>query len=266
MPESEYPSHLPNAPLAEAIFELRWELEPRPPGIQHDPGFRLLLGRYYDRIRERYPFAQDLAVSQVPEDLAAYAVRHQFRAGKEAWPVTQLGPGILTVNETHAYEWDKFQPLLLESISATFESYPSDIRKFTPAHAELRYVNAIPIEDASAVILLDYLREKLHIDLSIQADLFENPNASKAAGSLNLNLGYELDQPKGVGTLLFATGTSEGKPALIWQIQVRSLKEHAPKSAEEFEPWLSAAHGLIEKWFFTLCDGPLLESFRRKPE
>ena len=45
---------LENKPLVEAIFELRWALEAQQPGIALDPGFRIFLGRYYDRVRAEY--------------------------------------------------------------------------------------------------------------------------------------------------------------------------------------------------------------------
>ena len=61
---------LPNKPLAEAIFEFRWALdEKRGQGIAVDPGFRLLLGRYYDRVKGHYPHVVDLPTAQIPEDL-----------------------------------------------------------------------------------------------------------------------------------------------------------------------------------------------------
>ena len=51
MSDSEIPAprDLPNKPLVEAIFEFRWALQSNPAG-GHDPGFRILLGRFYDRV------------------------------------------------------------------------------------------------------------------------------------------------------------------------------------------------------------------------
>jgi len=85
------PRPLVNKPLVEAIFELRWQLKSIEAGLPQDPGFRIALGRFYDRVAADYPIPVDLPTVQVPEDMAAYAVRHQFRAKKDGWPVTQLG-------------------------------------------------------------------------------------------------------------------------------------------------------------------------------
>jgi uncharacterized protein (TIGR04255 family) len=138
---------LPKKPLAEAIFELRWAPdETRVKGLTVDPGFRLLVGRYYDRVKADYPNVVDLPTAQIPEELAAYAVRHQFRASKDGRPVTQLGPGIVTVNETAAYSWATFKPRILSAVGALFESYPTEIAPCVPNEVMLRYLNAIPAQ------------------------------------------------------------------------------------------------------------------------
>src|SRR5437870_557567 len=101
------PRELRHKPLAEAIFELRWALGTgSSTGFEHDPGFRIFLGRYYDRVHQQYPFVVDLPTAQVPEDMTAHVVRHQFRARQNGWPLTQIGPGILTVNHNEEYTWD----------------------------------------------------------------------------------------------------------------------------------------------------------------
>ena len=88
IPESH---DLANKPLVEALFELR--VEARQNATRGTTAFRLLFGRYYERIRASYPEAEDLPSSAVPEIMTPYVVRHRFRASKEKWPVTQLGPG-----------------------------------------------------------------------------------------------------------------------------------------------------------------------------
>jgi len=45
---------LKNAPLIEALLEIRWELTKVGPDAFRDPGYRLAIGRLYDRIRDRF--------------------------------------------------------------------------------------------------------------------------------------------------------------------------------------------------------------------
>ena len=132
------PHKLPNKPLIEAIFELRWELlEREPHGIKTDPGFEILVGRYYERIKEEYPYIEKLPISEIPEVLTAHTVRHRFRAANNQWPVTQIGPGIITINETDGYVWNSFKPRIIKVLKAFFESYPSETNP-NPITTELR--------------------------------------------------------------------------------------------------------------------------------
>ena len=139
------PHDLPNKPLVEAIFELRWALKDQGTGLPpQDPGFRITLGRYYDAVKKEYPILVDLPSSQVPEEMTAYSVRHQFRVKENQWPLTQIGPGILTVNDTDAYTWPDFQSRIESVVDVIFKAYPSEIAKFKPTRLELRYMDAFP--------------------------------------------------------------------------------------------------------------------------
>ena len=177
---------LVNKPLAEAIFELRWSLdEKKVQGLSVDPGFRFLVGRYYDRVKADYPNVVDLPTAQIPEELTGYTVRHQFRASKDGWPVTQLGPGIVTVNETSAYAWATFKPRLLSAVSALFESYPKEIAPCVPNEVMLRYLNAIPLPAEADTTSLGFLREYLHTAVSVESTLFENTTVAESPIGFN---------------------------------------------------------------------------------
>lgn len=258
------PHELANKPLVEAIFELRWALKESEQGLPpQDPGFRIALGRYYDCVRATYPVLQDLPTAQVPENMTAYAVRHQFRAEKNKWPLTQLGPGILTVNDTAGYTWTNFRPRLLGAIEALFKSYPGDIAAFKPVGVRLRYIDAIPYKPKE-MDPVQFLSELLHMQISVEPLLFEDPTNPDAPVRANLNLTFPLKEPVGEGILGFATGARDGRPSIVLETVVRSDGDDVPKEADDFETWLSQAHGIVDKWFFTLCRGKLLESFERK--
>jgi len=253
-------TELTHKPLAEVIFELRWALQSPQQGIQRDPGFKLLLGRFYDRVRTEYPIAQDLPAPQVPEELTAHTVRHRFRAGQEQWPVTQLGPGVLTVNETAGYTWATFKPRLSAAIDALFSAYPTDVAELKPARVQLKYINAIPY-DPESDNLVSLLADSLHTGITVDERLFEDEAVSKPL-DVNLTISYPLKHPRGVGRLMLATGTREGEPSVIWQILVRSADEEPLSEPESIKGWLDAAHNVVKHWFATLCRGELLKSFQ----
>ena len=124
------PHDLPNKPLIEAMFELRWRLNKD--SARGTTAFRLLFGKYYEKIRESYPEVEDQPASNVPEAMTPYIIRHRFRAAKNQWPVTQLGSGIMTVNETENYHWETFRRRVGEASRALFDAYPSEISRFEP--------------------------------------------------------------------------------------------------------------------------------------
>ncbi len=257
------PCELNNKPLVEAIFELHWELEQSPNLPPHDPGFRIALGRYYDHVREKYPKIIDLPSARVPEELTANVVRHQFRRDFDRWPLSQLGPGILTVNETQDYKWDTFKKHIQIAIHAIYESYPSDIHLFKPVEVKLRYINAV-LYDREKTDPITFLDKYLHTKVSIDYDLFGDFEKDNVPSGLMLNLTIPLSNPKGVGIINFANGYQEDKPAIIFETTISSKENDTPNKEKDFDGWISSAHEIAEKWFFTLCKGELLESFREK--
>jgi len=259
--EIPVPRSLPNKPLIEAIFELRWKLRDSPSLLRNDPGFRIALGRYYDQVRHEYPHVVDLPTSQVPEHMTAHSVRHQFRVAKDKWPVTQLGPGILTVNETTGYTWDTFLPRLLSAIKAVFQAYPTDIAPFEPAGVQLRYLDAIELDQNNDIIR--FLREHLHTDVVVEPLLFEGPHNPGKPSRLTLNFTLPLQDPPGAGILGFATASRDNKPIILMETTIRSDDADVPGQEHEFERWLNSAHDVAGNWFFTLIRGNLLSNFER---
>ena len=134
-----------------------------------DPGYRILVGRYYDRIRKPDQASIDLPASQVPDSMLPYVVRQQFRSSSDQWPVTQLGPGVLTFNETKNYAWKSFRPNVRTVIDALFEAYPTDLHPLAISEASLRYLNSIPYDgDYAELPLLIFIRDFLNTSITVE--------------------------------------------------------------------------------------------------
>jgi uncharacterized protein (TIGR04255 family) len=258
IPERE---DLPNKPLVEAIFELQWELLTND-DVQRDPGFRILLGRMYDKVRSEYPELEDLPQTIVPEDITPRIVRHRFRVKKNGWPLVQIGPGILSVNDTEGYTWEGFKPRLIEAITALFGSYPTDIHKLNVTQVTFRYLDAIPYD--GSVPVLQFLRELMHTNIQVDPLLFEEKALADSPIGLQLSLAYALPDLRGDVAISLSLGARDGKPSIIWGTQVRAQGNNVPKSPKEYGPWLEAAHTVLGNWFRTLARGKLYESFRGK--
>jgi len=68
-----YPN-LKNKPLAEAIFELRWELQELASGMKIDPHYKIIVGRIYDKVSNEYPFHEQLPTASMPDEITGYVV------------------------------------------------------------------------------------------------------------------------------------------------------------------------------------------------
>jgi len=96
---------LKNSPLIEVIFEMRWELVEIAPMQLIDPNYKLMLGQLFERLKDTYPYYEQLPASSIPDEAATYIVQHRFRKDKDKWPLVQVGPGIVTLNNVEQYSW-----------------------------------------------------------------------------------------------------------------------------------------------------------------
>lgn len=138
---------LPKAPLQEAIFEIRWDLDVDPTNGQlFDTGFQLAQGKLHDISRAKFPVYARKIPQGIPEQMLQYQIVNQYWAGKETWPVIQLGPGIFTVNDTDVnYDWKNvYLPLIKECLNWIFKVYENPLRINT---ATIRYIDSVKLKD-----------------------------------------------------------------------------------------------------------------------
>ena len=90
--------NLPNKPLVESIFGIRWTVSENSDNVV-DRYHNLLLGKFQDKIQSEYPFTEALP-SFLPEPISGYAGQYRFRVNENEWPLIQIGPGVITVNAT----------------------------------------------------------------------------------------------------------------------------------------------------------------------
>lgn len=248
---------LKNKPLVEALFEVRWGLD-GPPGMAVDSVYQLLIGQLYSRIRERFPHWVRLPTAEIPETMVPFTPQHQFRVGPDAWPLVQLGPGLLTVNDTEAYLWDNFHELCRYVAGALFEVYPQANRPLRIVEVSLRYIDADFLEGTAA---LEFLK-KLKINVGLPTSLFEDGRVGGLPVGVGLSLAFPTAEPRGTIRLAFSQGRKSDKDALIWETQVASRGEDAPTDSGRLVEWLDRAHSVTHDWFMRLIEGELLEKYR----
>ncbi|HQJ73851.1 MAG TPA: TIGR04255 family protein [Candidatus Dojkabacteria bacterium] len=251
---------LKNKPLVEAIFELRWELQELAPGMKTDPHYRIIVGRIYDKVSNEYPFHEQLPTASMPDEIAGYVVQHRFRKGKDKWPLIQIGPGIITVNDTEGYLWEDFEKRIIKSVNTLFEAYPDPKNNLKFSSVVLRYINAIAF-DFEKENILDFLKEQMKININLHMKLFQGTDVKEQPLGLDLRISFVSTKPKGAIQLRFVRGKAKESDALIWETIVQSTPEDIPKSQDEILDWVKKAHDLTYDWFFKLIEGELLRRF-----
>lgn len=256
---------LKNKPLVEAILEVKWKV-PNPESTQEtiavlpvDPHYKLLLGRFFDRMQAKYPIYESLPASQMPDGLISHAAQHRFRASSNGWPLVQIGHGLMTVNETEAYTWKDFRNRSEHALRCLYQSHPS-IEDFHIEQLALSYIDAIEVAfDQESVFA--FLREKMKTNIKLPDRLFEAGRVSPNPAYLQWESAFPTANPDGLIRLKFGTGRKHQNSAVIWETKLHSSGEQLPKVPDEFGNWLKQAHDLTSDWFFKLIDGELHKRF-----
>lgn len=243
---------LKNKPLVEAIFELRWSLDKTPHGTTVDPHYKILIGRLYDKLRDEYPFHEQLAAATVPDEIASYVLQHRFRKSKGQWPLIQIGPGIIAVNDTQGYHWIDFSKRITKAVDALFEVYPGS--KLIVDRLLLRYINAIDFQFGK-ISVLDFLKEKMKTQIALPQSLFKDVKVQSLPSGIDLRFAFNSLEPEGIVRLRFARGKSNDSEVLMWEIMVDSHPKKVLTVLQEIDQWLTNAHNLAEDWFFKLIEG-----------
>lgn len=251
---------LTNKPLVEAIFELRWELPEVTQGIRKDPHYPILIGGIFEKIKGEYPFHERLPSAAMPDEMAEYIVQHRFRKGQDIWPLIQIGPGIITLNDTEGYVWEDFERRIPKVVDALFETYP-DSENLEVNTLLLRYIDAVEFNYEKNSIL-DFLKDKMKTEVVVPSNLFEDTGVSSSPQSLDLRFSFPSSRPSGEVYIRFARGKNQGQDLLVWETQVRSSGESTPRTQEEIAAWVKLAHQLTDDWFFKLIEGDLLRRFK----
>ncbi len=241
---------LKQAPLKEAIFEIRWAPVLDTNGIPEDRGYQLAQGLFAKGIRKAFPVHKN--INTVPEILRVFPViQHQFWSGELSWPVVQLGPGILSVNNTEAnYIWDEtFRPHILSALDLLEESYE---KPFIFKSISLRYIDAmdlvIPLAEFS-----DFVGKNL------QTQLINNYKVPGKPQGLSIIQAFALEDSSQL-TLHIQNGVnqSNGENSLIWSTEV--LK-NGNLSKEDVIQWLDMAHEATSDTFINMLNPDFYASF-----
>lgn len=250
---------LENKPLVEAIFEIKWGLKEIAEGLRIDPHYKILIGSLYSKLNKEYSYHEMLPAASIPDDIAGYVIQHRFRKGKSQWPLIQIGPGILTVNDTEGYIWEEFEKKVVNVINALFEIHPEP-ESLKINSLLLRYIDAVEF-DFAADSIYDFLAEKMKTTIRPYDRLFRETDVNPVPMSFDWRFSYSCTKPNGAIHLRFIRGKKENADALIWETMVQSTNEQVLQIPEKITDWLNDAHALTDDWFFKLIEGELERRF-----
>lgn len=197
---------LKNKPLVEAILELRWAA---------DTSYKILLGRLFDRLTPRYPYYEQLPTAAIPDDMCWQIVQHRFRHAEGAWPLVQVGPGILTFNSAQDYTWELFKPGADFAVRTLLEAHPKQ-ESLKLSHLVLRYIDAVDVDYLTDDVL-EFLRNNMKLQLALPPGLFSEHEIEQRPQSFAWEISFKSIDPLGLVSLRFATGQRNGTPSLVWK-------------------------------------------------
>lgn len=252
---------LKNKPLVEAIFELHWELQGKAPsGEKIDPDHRRFLARMEEDVIKNYPKYRLLPAADIPERLVPYVVQHQFWTAENTWPVIQVGPGIVTLNDTAGYDWLDFKDRISYLVKLLFEVHPGS-SDFRFRRILLRYINAVEF-DYDKTNITTFLNDKMGVVVDTAQIMPQDSRVATTPYSLNLTSVFRSQQPKGIMELNIKHGKRQGNDALLWQLTNYAIDDDVPGPTQEgIVAWAEEAHSLIYDLFSNLIAGDLLKEF-----
>jgi uncharacterized protein (TIGR04255 family) len=256
---------LPNAPLVEVIFELRWQVVKTEVGpFGYDPGFIPFATAFQSAI--------SAAGFKTPERVAPTGppVVHQvvFRYRQdEAVPLVQIGHGIFACNVSTEYEWMEFRKLISETASKFLASYPdTPLAPLVPCHLELRYVDVFNEALLGHASWQTFIAKSTKIGFQSLKYLDDVAISGRDRGGLNLQ--YDLkDQALGRFEVQIANGEAAGTPGILMTSKVVKTHFDAVLRSSLHDlvlEWADGAHDVTHNFFEACIDDALMAKFREK--
>jgi uncharacterized protein (TIGR04255 family) len=262
---------LPNAPLSEVVFELRWELEGAesvPIQLRRDPAYPLLAYQFAEEAkRHGFPIQRDLS-GQQPSPLGHSIQYRYFRAADVPFPLWQIGPGIFAYNESTDYEWNSYRESLQQALNALLTSYPkTKAFRMRPIHLELRYVDVFDHDLLGHTDLEKFLQRDTTLSIDINDFFYRDNFDGPFVGRLDIRRRLKTDRDS-YFNMVVSTGESDGRTALILISKVfkqsdnMDLGNQARFILGRILKWTDIAHDLTHNFFWDLIGDELMRKFK----
>ncbi len=248
---------LKNAPLKEVIFDLHWNLDyNKEQNIYLDDEFETAVIKFLSLTAEKnFDTFELLTHSSVPKTLLANKVTHRIKKRDEKFPIFQIGPGVLTVNDNNKnYSWKDYFELIQIAVECLSNSYK---KKLVIEKIGLRYIDSVKVNVFEKEDKFSFLKKHLNV----------NPeNYSFVDGELkDINFAKEfiVNGYEDISlNLTIATGVDKlnGEDIIVWQTYLKSKRS---LKIEILNNWLEKAHQLASITFKKMISNELYNHFSR---
>lgn len=237
---------LANPPIIEAILEVQWAVfkgEEHPP---LDSRYKLLPGRLYETVKDRYPYIEVLMNSTMPDEMNPNIPRYRFRSKAGCYPLIQIGPGVMTVNldKTNFLSQDMFHDASMQALSDLYSVIDVEFNRM-----HIHYIDAF---DYGGGKMSEFLKSKLRLNFSFQPELFDAAHLSPEPDEFLLETSYRTARPKGQFRCRLRKGRKpDGGPVILMDTICASQEPDVPEKEKRGE-WIHDADDLIHDWFYEM--------------
>ena len=102
------------------------------PGFFEDPQYRFLSVDFQLPGEQISVLGEIACLNTSGKCSCCHVPHHRFRVAKESWPLVQIGPGLLTLNQTEKYSSMKeFKTTVIDVVTTLAHSYPDSANLLT---------------------------------------------------------------------------------------------------------------------------------------
>lgn len=243
---------LPFAPLQEVILEVKWDLTfDSQIGAFTDPDFQLALGKFHSGISNRFPVVKQKVPMDVPVSLLNHQTIYQFWKGENVWPVLQIGPGVVSINDTEKnYHWEQtFYPLVKEVSETLCKAYNSELNF---SGYSLRYIDVIRIKDYNFSDWKTFIEENLNFSFKNQFNTHGDLSKFMVDQEFDIESGGKLK-------INISTGKNNKKEDVLI-MQIAFIEELTMDKESLFEK-IDKGHTYTSVVFKDICKKELYDTF-----
>jgi uncharacterized protein (TIGR04255 family) len=259
---------LPNAPLTEVVFEMRWDVVASPnPRISFDPGYPFVFDALTDFARQN-GFDRSVDMQSPAYSGLKNSISRRFYRGDDDFPLLQIGPGIFAVNDSSQYDWDSFLRLAEKGAGIIYRNYPKFKEfQFFINHLELRYIDVFEEDLIGSSDFVEFVDRATRMNLELSPFLNK-----KSAFERDKRMRIQVDADvKGMKDTIFVlelgTAERESTPVIRLESKVITRSERviqigSPKMAnEKTREWLRKSHDITSPFFKDFIKEEILTKF-----